>query len=171
MKLTRNLYIPYIDTSGKGGGAGATWVRIDKSTKFDLALNPQDDTKAYIDAKNDSTIISSYQPELPEEIVLESTNPCYKYVYGLVKAMPVGSDAVVPVLVLMPQVGIASETVTAETVFDAILWRESILELDTLSSTDGTLSFSLKLNGATQVGTAKGVGGTVTFTPGTGASA
>lgn len=167
MELTRNLFIPYIDTSQKGAAA-ATWVRVDKSDAFELSFNPQTDTKSYIDSKNDTTVISSYQAELPLNIVVDNSNDAYNFVIEFAKKFPVGNDAVVPIMILIPQKGMDSATVTDTTVFDALVWESAIMQLDTLNSTDGNISFGMELNGDAIVGTASGVkSGTVEFTEAT----
>lgn len=65
--LTRDLFIPFVDANAMKRAAGQEveaepgtydWVRIDKSTIFSLAFNPQEETKGYIDAPNDTTYIT-----------------------------------------------------------------------------------------------------------------
>ena len=55
MQLTRDLYVPLIDTS-KGTGT-AKWVPIDLSTQFELSYNPNTETKSYICYKADYTVV------------------------------------------------------------------------------------------------------------------
>lgn len=158
MKLTRDLFIPLIDLN-KLTGASATgydWARIDKSTIFELSFNPQEETYGYIDSANDATQVNSYQPELPQEIVLDSSNAIYSAMFDFAMKMPLGSDAVVPCLLVMPD-----ENGKAVRGF---LWSEAIVSPQTLNTVDGILSFTLKLNGAVTEGTVSSDGGEFTFT-------
>lgn len=156
-KLTRDLYIPLVDKNkltGKGG-EGYDWIRIDKSTVFALAFNPQEETFSYIDAPNDATEITSYQPELPQEIVLDSDNPLYEAMKGFCMSMPVGSNANVPCLLVMPdKSGNATE---------GHLWADATVSPQTLDSVAGKLSFTLKLNGKKTDGTVTASNGTFVF--------
>lgn len=171
--LTRNLFIPRVDanTIRKALGetvaedAGFDWTRIDKSTIFDLAFNPQEETSGYIDEANDTTYVKSYQPELPQEIILDSSNPLFKLMFPFCMAMPTGGDAVVPVLLQVPNLDTAQPT-------DAYLWESALVSPTDLNTVDGKLSFSLKLNGDAKKGTVTiADDGTVTFVENTGADA
>lgn len=157
MQLTRNLFIPFIDTS-KGKVAGTyKWAPIDLSTKFELSYNPQTDTKSYINSKNDTTVVTGYQPELPQEIVLDNTNPLYKFMDEFLNSYPVGADCKVPVMIVRPALDTGKPTV-------AQVWDEATVTGDTLNTVDGNVSFKLSLNGDPINGTVTGIGTTtVTF--------
>lgn len=158
MKLTRDLFVPLIDLNKLQGSeeSGYNWARIDKSTIFELSFNPQEETYSYIDSANDATQVNSYQPELPQEIVLDSSNPIYSAMFDFAMRMPLGSDAVVPCLLAMPD---ASGRSTR-----GYMWPEAIVSPQTLNTVDGLLSFTLKLNGQKQEGTVSNSGGEFTFT-------
>ena len=156
MKLTRNLFVPLLDVSD---GGTASYKPIDLSTIFELAWNPQEETYAYIKDANDSTEVNGYQVELPQEIVLDNTNPIYTFVKSKMFAFPTGSDLVVPVLLAMPDDSTAQVT-------DGMLWSQAVLSPGTLNTVDGKLTFTLKLNGDPKKGTVAGIGtDSVTFTP------
>lgn len=170
---TRNLFIPRVDanTIRKALGetvaedAGFDWTRIDKSTIFDLAFNPQEETSGYIDEANDTTYVKSYQPELPQEIILDSSNKLYRIMRPFCMSMPTGGDAVVPVILQVPDMDTDQPT-------EAYMWASALISPTDLNTVDGKLSFSLKLNGDAQKGTvAIGDDGAVTFTASTGAEA
>ncbi len=169
--LTRNLFIPYVDefkitkTSGETPTTQYKWVRIDKSTIFDLAFNPQEETSGFIDMANDTTYVKSYQAELPQEIILDSNNPLFKIMYPFCMNMPTGADAEIPVLLRMPDV-------TTGTSSQGYLWEKAIVSPTDLNTVDGKLMFNLKLNGDAVKGTvADGDDGLPVFTPATGAEA
>lgn len=158
MKLTRDLYIPLIDRNRLTGASSEShdWVRIDKSTIFELSFNPQEETYSYINSANDVTEITSYSPELPQEIVLDSDNELYAAMFEFCMSMPVGADAVVPCLVVTPDAtGKAAR---------GFLWAETTVSPQSLNSVDGKLSFTLKLNGTPVEGTVTASGGDFTFT-------
>lgn len=149
MQLTRDKFVPLIDVSEQKNLSKL--VRIDKSTKFELSFNAQTDTKGYICDKNDSTEVTGYQPELPEEIILDNTNPLFKFMFEYAKKFPIGTACNVPVVL-----GIPSMTTGATT--DAVLWQEASIIIDTLNTVDGTLSFKIGLNGTPKMGTLTGLG-------------
>lgn len=157
-KLTRDLFIPLIDRNKLTGESaeGVDWVRVDKSTVFAFAFNPQEETFGYIDAPNDSTEVTSYQPELPQEIVLDNENPLYAAMHDFCMRMPVGSDAEVPCLLVMPD----NETGKAT---KGYLWEHAIISPQELNSVDGRLTFTMKLNGKKQDGTVTASDGTFVF--------
>lgn len=156
--LTRDLWIPFIDTTFGAEKGVYEWTRIDKSTIFELSFNPSEETVGYINSKNDSTYIKSYAPELPQEIVLDNDNECFKKMLPFCLSMPTGSSAVVPFMLVHPDVETGKAT-------DAMVWDEAICSPQTINTVDGKLSFTPKLNGAYTSGTASESSGTWTFSP------
>lgn len=155
-RLTRDLFVPLLNT---GTTASPTWVPIDLSTVFELSFNPQEETYSYICYANDTTEVTSYQPELPQEIVLDNSNPIYTFVKGKMLAFPTGSALNVPVLLAFPDDSTGLPT-------DGHLWADAVLSPDTINTVDGKLTFTLKLNGEQTLGTVAGIGtDTITFTP------
>ena len=151
--LTRNLFIPYVDANTlrraageQEVGEGYDWVQIDKSTIFELSFNPQETTSGYIDEANDTTYVTSYQPELPQEIILDSSNPLYKVMFPFCMSMPTGGDAQCPILLRTPNLDTDKPT-------DGMLWENAIVSPSALNTVDGLLTFSLKLNGDAKRGT------------------
>lgn len=158
MKLTRNLYVPLIDVN-KGAGDTPKWVPIDLSTQFELSYGANTESKSYICYKNDSTEVTSYSPELPQEIVLDNTNPLYEFMDSYLHSFPVGSDAKIPFLFVRPAIETGAATV-------GLMWEGATITGDTLNTVDGVLSFNIALNGDPVEGTVTGIGTSeVTFTP------
>ena len=157
-KLTRDLFVPLIDRNKLTGASaeGFDWVRVDKSTIFALAFNPQEETFSYINAPNDSTEVTSYQPELPQEIVLDSSNPLYVAMHDFAMKMPIGSAAEVPCLLVMPDASTGEAT-------KGYLWEHAIISMQELNSVDGKLTFTMKLNGIKKDGTVTASDGTFVF--------
>lgn len=161
MKLTRDKFVPFIDTT-KGEEPGTyTWKPIDLSTVFELAYNPVTETYSYICYANDSNEITGYAPTMEQEIVLESDNPIYTFMLEFFRSMPTGSDAIVPVMVAYPD---ASGKTT-----EADVWAEAVIAPGTINTVDGKLTFTLNLNGAVTSGTVEISDGTATFSPTPGA--
>lgn len=159
-KIKKNQVIPFIDTSStvNGGSWTPAWKRIDKSTIFDLALNPQSESVDYISMEAAIEEISSYQPELPQEIALYRGNPIYDFVEKLIIELPIGDDVKVPFLLAWPP----SDAGTMQG------WQveECRLLLGNYNSVDGKITFTLKLGGTIEKGTVTvGSNGTPTFTP------
>lgn len=171
--LTRNLFIPYVDANKIRKALGLTvegeegshdWVQIDKSTIFDLAFNPQEETSGYIDMANDTTYVKSYQAELPQEIILDSSNPLFAVMYPFCMKMPTGADAEVPVLLRMPDLTTGAAT-------EGYMWEQAIVSPTDLNTVDGKLNFSLKLNGDAVRGDVTDTDGKPVFTEKKGAEA
>lgn len=156
--LTRDLFIPFIDTTFGATPSTYTWARIDKSTIFELSFTPSEETVGYIDSANDSTYIKSYAPELPQEITLDNDNPIYKAMFEFCMSLPTGSDAEVPIMLVYPNLETGEAT-------DAKVWDKSTISPQTLNTVDGKLTFTLKLNGTPVDGTVSNNDGTWTFSP------
>lgn len=139
-KITKNHVIPFIDITGSG-----EWKRIDKSTIFDLSFNPQSESVDYISMESAIEEVSSYQPELPQEIALYRGNEIYDFVEGLCIDLPVGDAIKVPFLLAWPP---DNGTIRA--------WRvnDCRLLLSNYNSVDGKITFTLKLGGTIEKGTA-----------------
>lgn len=163
-KITKNKVIPFIDTSKTAGADTWTpsWKRIDKSTIFDLAFNPQSESVDYIAYESAIEEISSYQPELPQEIALYRGNPIYDFVEGYCIDLPVGDAVTVPFLLAWPPSTTGStETIRAWQVPDCRLM------LSNYNSVDGKITFTLKLGGDIAKGTVVITDGVPVFTKAT----
>lgn len=150
--LTRDKFVPYIDANaiknflGISAGSGYDWVRVDKSTVFDFAFNPQEETSGFIDSAADTSYVKSYQPNLPQEIILDSDNPLFEIMYQFVFKFPTGANAVVPALLAVPNLATGEPT-------NAIMWEEHVISPTDLNTVDGKLIWDMKLNGTPKHGT------------------
>lgn len=159
-KLTRDLFIPFLDTTRGAEPGTYTWCPVDLSTVFNLAFNPQTETFSYICNANDSTEITSYQPSMEQEIAIDSENPLYKFMFPFMREMPVGSKAKVPVMIVYPSPETGKPT-------EADVWPDAVVSPGAIDSVAGKLTFTLQLNGDKIKGTvavAEG-GKTATFSP------
>ena len=156
-KITKNKVIPFMDTSGTiNDDWTPTWKRIDKSTIFDLAFNPQSESVDYISMETPVEEVSGYQPELPQEIALYRGNPIYDFVEGLCYNLPVGNGVRVPFLLCWPPAA-SGGTIKAWQVKDCTLL------LNNYNAVEGKIAFSLKLGGDIDKGTATITTGTPSF--------
>lgn len=157
-QLTRNLYVPLLDKN-KGKGDDYDWTQIDKSTQFELDYGANTEDKSYICYKNDFQEVTSYSPELPQEIVLDNENPLYAFMDEHIHSFPVGEDAKLPFLFVRPNLETGEAT-------EGLVWKEATVTGDTLNTVDGALSFNIHLNGDPVEGTVTGLGTSkVVFTP------
>lgn len=152
--FSRDKFIPIIDANTirrfigwDTEGDGFAWARVDKSEVFELALNPEENTKGYIDTANDSTFVEKYSTQMDQEIVVDGNNEVYALMYEFMMHFPTGSDAEVPCALIMPSVKDPSNAA------DAFLWKNAILSPSTLNTVDKKLSFAMKFNGAMERGT------------------
>jgi hypothetical protein len=155
MKLTRNLYIPMLDTDAEATG---DYVPIDLSTVFEFDWNANTETYGYICNKNDTNEVTGYAPTMAQEIVLDNSNPMYKFLYPKFMSMPTGSDCNIPCLLVEPDMTTGKPTVGR-------LWSDASVVPDNLNTVDGKLAFTLNLNGDPVLGTVAKADGKVTFTP------
>lgn len=164
-KITKNKVIPFIDISGTIGETtwAPDWKRIDKSTIFNLAFNPQSQSTDYIAYESPVEEISGYQPELPQEIALHRGNPIYDYVESLCIGLPVGDSVTVPFLLAWPPKpkDAGGETIQA--------WQVKMcrLLLSNYDSVEGKITFTLKLGGDIDKGTVVITDGKPVFTEAT----
>lgn len=139
VKLTKNKTIPFINT---GTVEVPNWVRVDKSTIFDLVMNPQSESQDYICYETAVEEISSYQPELDQEIAMNEGNPCYDFMFERFYNMPVGAEATLPVLICFAGSGKL-----------AWLVNEAVALLGSMNTVEGKLTFTLQLGGDIKRGT------------------
>ena len=159
-KITKDKVVPFLDTSNTINDTDnwvPTWNRIDKSTIFDLAFNPQSTTEDYIAYETAIEEISGYQPELPQEIALYRGNPIYDYIEDLCYNLKVGDALRVPMLLLWPPK--ADGTIRAWQI------KDNRLLLSNYNSVDGKVTFTLKMGGTYNRGTATVSDGKPVFTP------
>ena len=151
-KLTRNLFIPFLDTAKDSTFTSNTWKRIDYSTIFELTMNEQEEDMDYICYANAVTEINSNQPELPQEIALYEGNPIYDFMFDQFFNMPIGSAVKVPFLMCFGGT-------------DKKAWRcMATITSKVLNTVDGKITFSIKLGGDIEKGTYAIDAGVPTFT-------
>lgn len=172
MKLTRDLFEPYIDLDGGKNAAEGKyrWGRVRKSTTFELSANAQEETYGFIDSPNDTTEVSSYQPQLPLESIPESTDEVYAFMQDYLFRFPLGSDTQVPFLLKYPIIKTDAEGKSTGEIDtenrNAIIWDEAVVSNLALNTVDQKATWTEMLNGIPKRGTMP-VGGAdpFAFTP------
>ena len=151
-KLTRDKFIPFLDTAKDLTFATSTWKRIDYSTIFELTMGEQEEDMDYICYENAITEVKSNKPELPQEIAIYEGNPIYDFMFEQFYNMPVGSDVKVPFLMCFGGTGKKS-------------WRcVATITSKVLNTVEGKIKFSIKLGGDIEKGTYTITEGAPTFT-------
>lgn len=149
-KLTRDKYAPYIDLD-KGTGEGTyKWARVRKSTIFELSANAQEDTYGYIDTQNDTTEVTSYQPQLPLETITESTDEVFRFMQKYLFDFPMGSDTIVPFMLVYPN--IKDDGTVDDKYENAIIFDEAVVSNLSLNTVDQQATWTEMLNGTPKRG-------------------
>lgn len=158
IKLRKNQTIPFMDTN-QGSGSYA-WNRIKRSTIFALNPNPQTSEEDYISYETPVTEITSYSPELPQEVACYAGDPIYEFIAAMFYDLPVGSGVKCPVMVCFPPNGDNEQK--------AWVMDETTVTLGEWNAVDGKISFTLNLGGDVKRGKYEiSSSGEVTFTEGT----
>lgn len=133
-KLLKSQFLLFLDTAKDSSFAANVWARIDKSTVFDLALNPQTTSNDYIDSDMPEEEVDKYQPEMSQEIALYQGNPMFDFIYAMVYELPVGAEVKVPYLLCFGG-------------NDKKAWRGmATIVLGNLNTVDGKITFTIKFN-------------------------
>lgn len=151
-KLTRDMFEPYIDLDKGKGAAENTykWERVRKSTIFELSTNAQEETYGYIDTQNDTTEVTSYQPQLPLESVPESSDKVYAFMQEYLFAFPLGSDTQVPFMLVYPIID--EDGTVNEKYRNAIIFDEAVVSNLSLNTVDQLATWTEMLNGTPKRG-------------------
>lgn len=146
-KLTRDLYGPYIDLDRGASAASNKYKlgRVKKSTIFEFSSNAQEDTYGFIDSPNDTTEVTSYQPQLPLETVTESTDPIARFAQDYLFEFPLGADTQVPFILAYPLIDEDGEV--DDTNCNVIIWDEAVMSNLALNTVDQKFTWTEMLNG------------------------
>lgn len=152
-KLTKNMFIPFLDVAKDSTMKACEWKAIDLSTIFSLAMNENTEEKDYICYKDPVTEVINNKPQLPQEIALYEGNPMYDFMFNEFFSMPIGAECKIPFLMCFG--GTAKKA-----------WRcLATITSKELSTVDNKLSFTIEMGGDIEKGTYTITGGVPTFTP------
>lgn len=146
---------PFINA---GTPALPNWVRIKKSTAFDLSMNPETQDYDYIADEMPTTELLKYKPSLNQALTMYKGEEDYEFVFDKFYNLATGSDAETEFLLAFYQ--------EEESDGSFLAWKvDGIIAVNDLNSVDSTLSFDLYLNGTIKKGTVSvGEDGKPTFT-------
>lgn len=94
-RLKKHRTMLFINDKSKGT---PTWLRIGKSTVYDLVLNAQTEENNFIEDEMPSTDITNYKPEISQELQCNKGDPAFDYIYAMFYNLPTGEDVKIPAL-------------------------------------------------------------------------
>lgn len=118
-----------------------SWARIGKSTVFDLVLNAQTEENDFIEDEMKTTDITSYKPELSQELQANKGDPAFDYLYEMFYNLPTGEDVKKNLLIVFD----GNNGTEEEPKFNG--WKTvSTLVLDHFDSVAEKIYFKLNIN-------------------------
>ncbi len=140
------------------------WMRICKSTAFDLNMNPETEDRDYICDENPTTELKDYKPSFNTPLVMHKNEPDYEFIFGKFYNQDTGDKAKSELLLVFFQEPVDS----ADTPTHFKAWRvDCTIILNDLNSVDSTLSFDTNFAGTIKKGYVTISEGAPTFTEGT----
>ena len=140
------------------------WMRICKSTAFDLNMNPETEDRDYICDENPTTELKVYKPSFNTPLVMHKNEPDYEFIFGKFFNQDTGDKAKSELLLVFFQEPVDS----ADTPTHFKAWRvDCTIILNNLNSVDSTLSFDTNFAGTIKKGYVTISEGAPTFTEGT----
>ena len=154
-RLKRHKTIPFLNISTT---EAEDWARIGKSTVFDLVLNAQTEENDFIDSEMKTTDITSYKPELSQELQSNKGDAAFDYLYDMFFNLPTGEDVKKNLLIVFD----GNQGTEEAPKFRA--WNtNSTLILDHFDSVAEKIYFKFNINSIVR-GTATVTAGKPTFT-------
>lgn len=156
-KITKNYFIPFLDVARDMTGEAPNWTRIDKSTVFALAANPQTNDYDYICYAGPQTELESYKPSMDQEIATYRGNAMYDFIFSMYFDLDI-TEANVPALLVFPAESDAANTLPA--------WNcpNAQVVLNELNAVDGKITFTINFGGDIERGTVAVTNGRPVFT-------
>ena len=140
------------------------WMRICKSTAFDLNMNPETEDRDYICDENPTTELKNYKPSFNTPLVMHKNEPDYEFIFGKFFNQDTGDKAKSELLLVFFQEPVDS----ADTPTHFKAWRvDCTIILNNLNSVDSTLSFDTNFAGTIKKGYVTISDGVPAFTEGT----
>ena len=140
------------------------WMRICKSTAFDLNMNPETEDRDYICDEAPTTELKQYKPSFNTPLVMHKNEPDYEFIFGKFFNQDAGDKAKSELLLVFFQEPVDS----ADTPTHFKAWRvDCTIILNDLNSVDSTLSFDTNFAGTIKKGYVTISEGAPTFTEGT----
>lgn len=147
MQAKRNMYIQLLDANGlfKRKAEGYDWLRIDKSTLGEVSDSVQTENRDYIDSAAASTEVTGHQISQAQEIILDTTNPCFRAIDNFYRHYYTGVDCTVAAAQTYP-LYTEDGTIDKEK-WIAQVWDEAAVMVTSLAYKDGKYSMTINYNG------------------------
>lgn len=140
------------------------WIRIKKSTAFDLSMNPETQDFDYISDESPTKELMKYAPTLNQSLTMYKGEPDYELVFDKFFNLKVGSDAKSKVLIAFFQEPLDKDA-EPHKVFKA--WKsDCVISVNNLNSVDSTITFDVLFGGTVQTGYVSVTDGEPVFTSG-----
>ncbi len=142
---------PFINT---GTTAAPVWMRVKKSTSFDLNLNPETQDFEYIADEIPTTELLRYKPSLSLPITMYKGEADYDLAFDKFFNLETGTDAKVELMIVF---FMESDSITVdETEYSGYkAWRtETVLSVQNLNSVDSTITVQADFSGSITRGVA-----------------
>lgn len=137
-KLKKHNTIPFIK--------GTEWLRIGKSTIFNLSLNANVVTNDYIEDESPTDEITYYKPTLPLELAVNKGDPAFDLIYQMFIDTPTGTKAKKEVLIVFA--GEISGGVAPDPQFKAWYDPTATVVLKDFDSVAEKITFDINFSGA-----------------------
>lgn len=135
--------IPFVDIDPLEGGQ---YVRIGKSTIFDLTFNANTEEYDFIEDENPTTLIRNYKPSMGQELRTVKGDPAFMAMYEMMYSLPTGDEAVRNTLLVFPNQR------NGDGAYDAWLVPTTVV-LTNFNTVDEKILFDLNFNGTIRRGT------------------
>ena len=137
-RLKKHKTIPFLNI---GSEDAMDWVRIGKSTIFDLVMNAQVEENNFIENEMPETDITYYKPELAQELQCNKGDAAFDYLYDMFYNLPTGEKVKKDLLIVFD----GNQGTEDEPVFRA--WNtKSTLILDHFDSVAEKIYFKFNIN-------------------------
>lgn len=154
-RLKKHRTMLFIDDKSKDTD---NWLRIGKSTVYDLVLNAQTEENNFIGEEMPSTDITNYKPEISQELQCNKGDPAFDYIYDMFYNLPTGEDVKIPALFVFD----GNDGTEDDPEFKA--WNTiSTITLDHFDSVAEKIYFKLNIN-SIERGTVKVTAGKPVYT-------
>ena len=143
-----------------------SWVRVCKSTAFDMNMNPQIKEYDYIADEVPTSELDRYSPQLNQALTMYKGEPDFEALKDKFYNLSVGSEAKIPIMVVYLYEPLDGEDPKTARVFKAMHAPNAVLAITNFNSVESTLTFDLYFNGGLQKGYAEYSEGVLAFNEG-----
>lgn len=137
--ITKDNVAPFLDINKSLDFSNCDWTRICKSEIFELTIGENEEERNFICFAGPSTDVTDNNIELPQENIMDTSDPMYPFLMEQIKSLPIGEDCQVPFLLCFP------DDETGKFANGADAWRMIVtLTGKVLNTPDKKISYSIK---------------------------